>query len=335
MNLDTVSRAVQHDRKIKFWGTLLLTLFLLAIPLTAFSQSDDGHGFDHVFVIMMENTGYASLIGNPNAPFINFAANTTGLATNYYGVSHPSQPNYIAATSGDLNGVSNDNDITIEAPNIVDQLEARGKTWKAYMQSYSLCITPLDHSCGNQLYERKHNPFISYKDVQSNPGRVANIVDFNQRVELKFAGPVLEGDELVVLEHSDDKQHSVGPAGPGLEQLEFVDDEILTQARNARRGGGELEVVQRSLEEPLLGQDGTLNSARISPLDGEAFLSSAMIAGPVSATVRSRSRKPRGRWRSATAAGSMSSTTTLAASTRVRVAAMISSSFVGMGAGKV
>jgi hypothetical protein len=48
------------------------------------------------------------------------------------------------------------------------------------MQSYSLCTTPLDHACGNQLYERKHNPFMSYKDVQTNPARVANIVDFSQ-----------------------------------------------------------------------------------------------------------------------------------------------------------
>jgi hypothetical protein len=48
------------------------------------------------------------------------------------------------------------------------------------MQSYSLCVTPLDHSCGNQLYERKHNPFISYSSVQNNPARVANIVDFSQ-----------------------------------------------------------------------------------------------------------------------------------------------------------
>jgi phosphatidylinositol-3-phosphatase len=133
-----------------------------------------------VFVIMMENTGYDTLIGNSNAPFINFVANTTGLATKYYGVAHPSQPNYIAATSGSLNGVLDDNDITIDVPNIVDQLEAHGKTWKAYMQSYSLCSTPLDHACGNQLYERKHNPFISYADVQNSPARVAKIVDFTQ-----------------------------------------------------------------------------------------------------------------------------------------------------------
>ena len=180
MNLETVSRALQHHDKRKSFATLLLTLFLLAGPFAALSQADDGHGFDHVFIIMMENTGYDTLIGNPNAPFINFAANTTGLATSYFGVTHPSQPNYIAATSGALNGVPDDNDITIDVPNIVDQLEAHGKSWKAYMQSFSLCSTPLDHACGFQLYERKHNPFISYKDVQTSPARVANIVDFTQ-----------------------------------------------------------------------------------------------------------------------------------------------------------
>src|SRR5437660_383469 len=97
--------------------------------------------FQHVFVIMMENTGYDSLIGKPNAPWINNAAATYGLATNYYGVTHPSQPNYIAATSGSTNGVSNDNDTTIDVHNIVDQLEANGKSWRAYMQSLSLCVT--------------------------------------------------------------------------------------------------------------------------------------------------------------------------------------------------
>jgi phospholipase C len=136
--------------------------------------------FQHVFVIMMENTGYDSLIGNSNAPWINAAAATYGLATNYFGVTHPSQPNYIAATSGSTNGVANDNDITINVPNIVDQLEANGRTWKAYMQSLSLCATKLDHACGNQLYERKHNPFVSYLDVQTNPARMANIVDLSQ-----------------------------------------------------------------------------------------------------------------------------------------------------------
>lgn len=182
MNLRKFFKSIKQTTRWAIWGAVIFTLAVPANPFKLSAREDDGNhrGFDHVFIIMMENTGYATLIGNPNAPFINFAAATTGLATNYYGVTHPSQPNYIASTSGSTNGVADDNDTTIDVPNIVDQLESHGKSWKAYMQSYSLCTTPLDHSCGNQLYERKHNPFISYKDVQSNPGRVANIVDFSQ-----------------------------------------------------------------------------------------------------------------------------------------------------------
>jgi phosphatidylinositol-3-phosphatase len=156
----------------------------MMVPLAASAQTNVSNGklknFQHVFIIMMENTSYSSLIGNPNAPWINSAAKTYGLASNYFGVTHPSQPNYIAATSGSTNGVTTDNDTTINVPNIVDQIEGSGRTWKAYMQSYSLCSMPTQSTCGNQLYERKHNPFISYQDVQSNPARVAKIVDFSQ-----------------------------------------------------------------------------------------------------------------------------------------------------------
>ncbi len=159
---------------------LFLGLALLVPSPLGAEEHHKRNDFNHVFVIMMENTGFDTLIGNPNAPFINKAASRNGLATSYFGVTHPSQPNYIAATSGSTNGVADDNDTTIDVPNIVDQLAAKHKTWKAYMQSYSLCLTPLDHACGNQLYERKHNPFISYQDVQSDPKRVAKIVDFTQ-----------------------------------------------------------------------------------------------------------------------------------------------------------
>ena len=168
-------------------GAVTLALVAILITMIAPARAADGDGnrsdlknFQHVFIIMMENTGYNSLIGNPNAPWINTAAATYGLATDYHGVTHPSQPNYIAATSGSTNGVTSDDDKTIDVPNIVDQLEARGKTWKAYMQSLSLCNgNLLASSCGNQLYERKHDPFVSYQDVQTNPARMANIVDLS------------------------------------------------------------------------------------------------------------------------------------------------------------
>jgi phospholipase C len=178
----------------------LLVIFtsLTPSPLAARDSRSSIKNFQHVFIIMMENTGFDTLIGNPNAPFINAAAANFGMASNYFGVTHPSQPNYIAATSGSTNGVADDNDTTINVANIVDQIEANGKTWKAYMQSYSLCATKFDHACGIQLYERKHNPFISYQDVQSNPARVANIVDFGQLQPTWLAAtwPITPGSAL-------------------------------------------------------------------------------------------------------------------------------------------
>ena len=95
-------------------GSLIAAVVVLLIGAAAVpaspSQPSNVPSFRHVFVIMMENTGIEALLGNPNAPWINQAAATYGLATSAFGVTHPSQPNYIAATSGSTNGVADDND---------------------------------------------------------------------------------------------------------------------------------------------------------------------------------------------------------------------------------
>ena len=164
-------------------GTVAVAFGLLASQAAGVSAQNSRatlKNFQHVWVIMMENTGYSSLIGNANAPWINQATARFGFARNSYGVTHPSQANYVAITSGSTQGVPNDNDVTINATNIVDQIESHGKTWTDYQQALSLCATKLDHACGNQLYERKHNPFVSYTDVQSSPARMARVVDLSQ-----------------------------------------------------------------------------------------------------------------------------------------------------------
>src|SRR5258708_21183010 len=188
MGMSMSNGARRHLLRVVALAAVALVLAaLLAQRSTGVHAANSGDNrsdlknYQHVFVIMMENTGYSHLIGNANAPWINAAAAQYGLARNYTGVSHPSQPNYIAATSGSTNGVVNDNDTTIDVPNIVDQLEAHGKTWKGYMQSYFADgnTNKLAHSAANHLYERKHNPFVSYADVQSTPARMANLVDFS------------------------------------------------------------------------------------------------------------------------------------------------------------
>ena len=65
---------------------------------------------DHVFLIMMENHGYGQIMNNPNAPFINALAKSANLATNYFGVAHPSLTNYLEVVGGSNFGVLSDHD---------------------------------------------------------------------------------------------------------------------------------------------------------------------------------------------------------------------------------
>jgi hypothetical protein len=58
---------------------------------------------------MMENHSASEIIGNTSdTPFLNQLANTYGTATSYYGVTHPSLPNYLAAISGSFQGIWDD-----------------------------------------------------------------------------------------------------------------------------------------------------------------------------------------------------------------------------------
>lgn len=91
---------------------LAIGLFV-ALAASAFAQqggipSGVPH-LDHAFVIMMENHGYSQIIGNPNAPFINWYAKQANLATNYFAVAHPSLTNYLETVGGSNFGVLDDN----------------------------------------------------------------------------------------------------------------------------------------------------------------------------------------------------------------------------------
>ena len=135
--------------------------------------------FSHVFVIVMENHEYGSIIGSAAAPYINGLASTYSLATNYYGASHPSLPNYLALTAGSTFGIASDcTSCYVGATNIADQVEASGRSWKAYMEDLpSPCF--MGASTGN--YAMKHNPFMYYNDIRNNAARcAAHVLPFNQ-----------------------------------------------------------------------------------------------------------------------------------------------------------
>jgi hypothetical protein len=131
----------------------------------------------HIFVIMLENHSRSTVIGNPNAPFITNLAHTTAMASNYFGVTHPSEPNYVAAISGSNWFVNDDNPANLfDHTNLVDQLEEHGLTWGAYMESMpSVGFTgQFAPSSSVQLYASKHNPFVLFKDIVTSPTRLAH-----------------------------------------------------------------------------------------------------------------------------------------------------------------
>ena len=130
----------------------------------------------------MENKGYDEIVGNSTAPYINSLIASYGLATNYNGVAHPSEPNYLALFSGSTQGIADDANHDFAGQNLADQLEARGKTWQIFAQNVPPdCFTGATATGGEDgpgAYARKHEPAISFTDISTSPSRCANITDF-------------------------------------------------------------------------------------------------------------------------------------------------------------
>ena len=179
--------------KLRAWSRPILALVLAATlagctggappPISAVPADILGTGgsvpaFKHVFVIVMENKEYDQVVGSAKMPYFNSLAKQYGLATNYYGIAHPSLPNYLALTSGSTFDVTSDcNDCFVKAPSIVDQIEASGRSWKAYMESMP---GPCFVGDAAPLYRQKHNPFIYYDNVRNDPARCNKIVPLTQ-----------------------------------------------------------------------------------------------------------------------------------------------------------
>jgi phosphatidylinositol-3-phosphatase len=137
-----------------------------------------GVRLDRVFVIMLENHSQQSVIGDPNAPYLTSLAHEYGNATNYYGVTHPSEPNYVAMISGSNWWINNDNPANrFDHTNLIDELAAAHIPWAAYMQALPAGDPLADFwpSASNPLYASKHNPFVLFSDIRNDPARLANV----------------------------------------------------------------------------------------------------------------------------------------------------------------
>src|SRR2546425_7721069 len=93
-----------------------------------------GRSFNHIVMVVEENTDYTSVIGSSSMPYLNGLAQQYGLATQYYANTHPSIGNYFMMTVGTI--ITNDDSYgsVVTDDNVIRQLLAAGKTWKAYAE---------------------------------------------------------------------------------------------------------------------------------------------------------------------------------------------------------
>ncbi|HEY6677582.1 MAG TPA: alkaline phosphatase family protein [Actinomycetota bacterium] len=147
---------------------------------------------EHIVVILMENKEYAQIIGSADAPYLNRLAKRKVLLTQEYAITHPSLPNYLAIAGGSTFGITSDcTDCNVRGRNIIDQLEANGISWKAYMQSMpSPCYKSSSAGTSPNDYAKKHDPFVYFDDVRNDDTRCNRIVPFSQlRTDLKNGLP--------------------------------------------------------------------------------------------------------------------------------------------------
>lgn len=148
----------------------LVALLLAAAPASAATPPEQSR----LALVVLENREYEEVLGNPAAPYLNHLVERGAIATNYYGVTHPSLPNYLALFAGDTFGIDeNCTDCVVYGPNLATQLSRAGISWRAYMESMpSRCFT--GSSFGR--YAKRHNPFAYFPSVTALPRRCNRIV---------------------------------------------------------------------------------------------------------------------------------------------------------------
>ncbi|KAK7202831.1 phosphoesterase family-domain-containing protein [Myxozyma melibiosi] len=141
----------------------------------------DGLYFKRMFVIWLENTDFEAADTQADLEWL---AQYGVKLTNYFSVTHPSEPNYLAAVAGDYFGM--DSDAFFQIPknvsSIVDLLDSKNISWAEY-QEHQPYAGYQGFNYSNQEtyandYVRKHNPLILFENIVNNASRLDNIKNF-------------------------------------------------------------------------------------------------------------------------------------------------------------
>ncbi|KAI0698952.1 phosphoesterase family-domain-containing protein [Cerioporus squamosus] len=146
-----------------------------------------GKAFDRFIQIWIENTDFATAASSP----VFQALSKEGiLLESFYALTHPSEPNYIAAVGGDFFGAADDDfyHIPQNISTVVDLLEAKNISWATYQENMpydaftGFNFTQNDYLTGNGTYTyyvRKHNGLIIFDSVTNVTDRALRVRNFN------------------------------------------------------------------------------------------------------------------------------------------------------------
>lgn len=170
-------------------GHAVLLSVSLIVPLLLGACGDLTYApRSHIFLVFFGPREYDDVIGSPDAPYINSLATQYATVDQYYAIKHPSVPNYLSLLGGDFFGTDDDcEDCVQSAPTLVDVLDDRGKTWKAYQENLP---RPCFLGSENGSYTIHHNPFLYFRGIRSSKQRCNRVVPLEQLAGDLSAGTV-------------------------------------------------------------------------------------------------------------------------------------------------
>jgi hypothetical protein len=164
-------------------GQANTTMPASSTPVTVGKPSPCGHAspgrasYSHVIWLWMENHSYEEIVGSSSAPYLNSLANACGLATNFHNITHPSLPNYIAATSGlggaDLGPFKTDCNPSPSCSTEAKSIFAQVPSWRAYEESMPTACDRQDSGD----YAARHNPPPYYTSLAGCSQRDVPLID--------------------------------------------------------------------------------------------------------------------------------------------------------------
>jgi hypothetical protein len=150
--------------------------------------------FDHIVIVIEENHSYKQIVGNKEAPYMQSLMGRGALFTNAHGITHPSQPNYLALFSGSAQGVIDDScKGPFAAENLASELLGANHSFIGYSED----LPSVGFSkCSSQGYARKHNPWTQFTNISAELNRPLTDFpkDFTKLPTVSFVVPALKND---------------------------------------------------------------------------------------------------------------------------------------------